>query len=274
MTFEDILFDAEGGIATVAINRPEVLNALRLQTLRELREAIHMASDDPTVGVVVLRGLGGSAFSAGGDQRELVDRIGPDTWRPTAREFIALFESIRRCPAPVIAAVQGWAIGGGNELQLFCDLTIASESSRFGQVGPKVGGMPLFVTQILSRTIGDKRAKEVFFLCDQYDARRAQQLGLVNFVVPDAQFDDELDALCQNVLDKSPTALRVLKLGVNYGQCLDEGHTDLMVELGTAYFGSDEQREGTVAFQEKRAPNFRSFRRPMAVEANDRREHL
>jgi dihydroxynaphthoic acid synthetase len=265
MSFQDILYDVNDGVATVAINRPEVLNALREETLVELAAGVHQASDDSTVGVVVIRGLGGRAFSSGGDQKHLVDQMNPDTWRPTARKFIALFESIRRCPAPVIAAVQGWAIGGGNELATFCDLTIASENSRFGQIGPKVGAMPMFITQILPRTVGDKRAKEIFFLCDQYDAQTAKELGLVNFVVPEADFDAELDALCQRILDKSPTALRVLKMGVNFGQRIDEAHTDMLIELATSFFGSPEQREGTEAYQEKRDPDFRQYRRPTAA---------
>jgi dihydroxynaphthoic acid synthetase len=267
MSFEDIVYEAADGIATVAIDRPKRLNALREQTLVELAEGVHKASDDPTVGVVVIRGLGGRAFSAGGDQKDLVDKMNPDTWRPTARKFIALFESIRRCPSPVIAAVQGWAIGGGNELATFCDLTIASASSRFGQVGPKVGAMPMFITQILPRAIGDKRAKEVFFLCEQYDAEAAKELGLVNFVVADEDFDAELDALCQKILDKSPTALRVLKMGVNFGQHIDEAHTDMLIEMATSFFGSPEQREGTEAYQEKRDPDFRKYRRPKTGEA-------
>jgi dihydroxynaphthoic acid synthetase len=262
MSFEDIRYDVDEGVATVAIDRPNRLNALREETLVELAEGVHMASDDPTVGVVVIRGLGGRAFSAGGDQKDLVDKMGPDTWRPTARKFIALFESIRRCPSPVIAAVQGWAIGGGNELATFCDLTIASESSRFGQIGPKVGAMPMFITQILPRAVGDKRAKEIFFLCEQYDAQAAKEMGMVNFVVPDDDFEGELDALCQKILDKSPTALRVLKMGVNHGQHFDEAHTDLLIEMATNFFGSPEQREGTEAYQEKRDPDFRQYRHP------------
>jgi naphthoate synthase len=269
VSFQDTTYEVSDGIATVAINRPEVLNAMRLETLIELRQGVHKASDDPAVGVVVIRGLGGRAFSAGGDQKQLVDTMNPDTWRPTAREFIALFESVRRCPVPVVAAVQGWAIGGGNELQVFCDLTIASESSRFGQIGPKVGAFPMFITQILPRTVGDKRAKEIFFLCEQYDARAAQALGLVNFVVPDADFEAELDALCQKILDKSPTALRVLKLGVNYGQHIDEAHTDMLIELANSFFGSPEQREGAVSYAEKRPPDFRQFRRPLAMSSSE-----
>jgi len=158
--------------------------------------------------------------------------------------------------------VQGWAIGGGNELHSYCDLTIATESSTFGQVGARVGSLPLYVTQILPRTVGDKRAKEILFLCNRYTAREARDIGLVNFVVPDETFDAEVKALCESILDKSPTALRFLKMGVNHGQAVDEQHVDFLIELAATYFGSDEQREGHLAYQEKRDPNFRRFRVP------------
>ena len=167
----------------------------------------------------------------------------------------------------MIAAVEGWAIGGGNELATFCDLTIASKSSRLGQIGPKVGAMPMFITQILPRAVGDKKAKEIFFLCEQYSAEEAKEMGLVNFVVPDDEFDAELGKLCQNILDKSPTALRVMKMGVNHGQHFDEAHTDLLIELATSFFGSPEQREGTEAYQEKRDPDFRQYRRPKSEQS-------
>jgi 1,4-dihydroxy-2-naphthoyl-CoA synthase len=237
---------------------------MRIETLVELTQGIHKASDDATVGVVVVRGVGGRAFSAGGDQKNLVDKMNADAWRPVARQFIALFESIRRCPVPVVAAVEGWAIGGGNELATYCDLTIATEGSTFGQVGPMVGSIPMFVTQVLPRAVGDKRAKEILFLCKRYTAKEARELGLVNFVVPNGALDKELDALCQTILDKSPTALRYLKMGVNYGQSLEESHVDFLIEMATNYFGGPEQREGTVAYQEKRDPDFRQFRRPTA----------
>jgi dihydroxynaphthoic acid synthetase len=262
MPFHDVLYEVIDGVATVAINRPSALNSMREQTIVELAQGIHQASDDRAVGVVVIRGVGGRAFSAGGDQKHLVPKMNSDSWRPVAREFLKLFEAIRRCPTPVIAAVQGWAIGGGNELATYCDLTIASESSRFGQVGPRTGSIPMFVTQTLPRAVGDKRAKEILFLCEQYDAHAAKDLGLVNFVVADADFEAEVDALCQKILEKSPTSLRILKMGVNYGQRLDESHTDMLIELSNGYFGTEEQLEGTIAFRDKREPDFRRFRRP------------
>jgi dihydroxynaphthoic acid synthetase len=264
MVLEDVAYEVQDGVATIAINRPDALNAMREQTVAELTEAVHQASDDLTVGVVVMRGAGGRAFSAGGDQKQLVPRMNADSWRPVAREFLKLFEAIRRCPTPVVAAVQGWAIGGGNELATYCDLTIASESSHFGQVGPRTGSVPMFITQTLPRAVGDKRAKEILFLCEQYDAQAAKELGLVNFVVSDEEFESELHALCQKILDKSPTSLRILKLGVNYGQRLDESHTDMLIELSNSYFGTEEQLEGTAAFREKREPDFRQYRRPVA----------
>lgn len=267
MTYNDLSYDLTEGVATVAINRPEVLNAMREQTIVELAAAVHEASDDPRTGVVVIRGVGGRAFSAGGDQKSLVDKMSADSWRPVARKFLHLFESIRRCPVPVVGAVQGWAVGGGNELATYCDLTIATEGSTFGQVGAKVGSIPLFVTQVLPRSVGDKRAKEIFFLCRRYTAKQAQELGLVNFVVPDADFETEVKSLCEEILDKSPTALRVLKMGVNYGQRIDEAHADMLIELANNYFGSDEQREGTVAYQEKREPDFRQYRRSQVTVA-------
>lgn len=263
MAFQDINYEVVDGTASIVISRPEVLNAMRFETIVELRTALLQAADDPTVGVVVISGVGGKAFSAGGDQKELVANMNPQTWRPVARAFLELFGSIRSCPVPVVAAVQGWAIGGGNELHTYCDLTLATESSTFGQVGAKVGSLPLYVTQILPRTVGDKRAKEILFLCNRYTAHEAQELGLVNFVVPDADFEAEVKALCESILDKSPTALRFLKMGVNHGQALDEQHVEFLVELAATYFGSDEQREGHLAYQEKRDPNFRKFRQAL-----------
>jgi dihydroxynaphthoic acid synthetase len=256
----DILVDRDGGTTTITINRPEVLNALRPQTIAELTEAVTAADTDPTVGVVVLRGAGERAFCVGGDQKVLVSTLDRAGWLRLAAALRDLFAAIRRCGKPVIAAVHGWCVGGGHELHCFCDLTIATSSARFGQVGARVGGAPIFNTRLLPRLVGEKRAREILFLCDTYTAEQAREIGLVNRVVPDDQLDAAVAAMCQELLAKSPTVLRALKLGVNVDDVLSDAYLPLMVDSLAGFFGSPEQREATTAYAERRQPDFTPYR--------------
>lgn len=260
MQFDDILYSADDGIARITINRPEVLNALRTQTYAELGKAFTAAAEDPTVGVIVLSGAGGRAFCVGGDVRSQLQRT-PQTGRAHLRRMRELSAVMRGCGKPVIAAVDGYCIGGGNELQVFCDLTIATTRSRFGQSGPKVGSVPIWgSTQLLPLLVGEKRAREIIYLCRQYDAQQALAMGLINCVVPPEELAAEVDRWCQELLDKSPQGLRVAKISLNsisdsLGSSFEHG-----AELLATLYGSPENREGIQAFLDKRPPNYRRFR--------------
>lgn len=259
-TYADIIFESADGIATITINRPAQLNALRSETVLELTDALRRADADAAVGVVVLRGTGRRAFCVGGDQKTLVSSLDERGWRSFAGQLRELFRTMRGIGKPVIAAVRGWCIGGGHELHCFADLTIADESARFGQVGARVGGAPIFVTQLLPRLVGEKKAREILFLCRQYTAREALEMGLINQVADDEGFDRALTELCAEVLTKSPTVLRALKLGVGTDDVIGDDVIPLMVEALASFFGSPEQREATLAFAEKREPDFMQFR--------------
>jgi naphthoate synthase len=267
--YGDILFDVADGIAKVTINRPEVRNAFRPQTLFELADAFNAARDDPSVGVVILTGAGPDAFCSGGDQKIRGDDgyMGDDE---VARQGIGRLNvldlqiQIRRMPKPVVAMVAGYAIGGGHILHLVCDLSIAADNARFGQTGPKVGSFDGgYGASLLARTIGLKRAKEVWFLCRQYDAATALSWGLVNEVVPLADLEAETVAWCRQMLSLSPIALRMLKGGLH---AADDGLAGLQQFAGDAtmlFYMSEEAQEGRNAFQEHRAPDFGRFpRRP------------
>jgi dihydroxynaphthoic acid synthetase len=261
MTFEDIVYEASGGVARITINRPEVRNALRTQSYRELTEAFRQAAEDEEVGVIVLTGRGDDAFSAGGDVRGQAERT-PEIGRRHLRTMQALGITMRGCGKPVIAAVKGYAVGGGHELHLFCDITIAAENARFGQVGPRVGSVPVWgATQMLARMVGEKKAREMMFTCRLYDAREAERMGLVNKVVPLADLDREVDAWCQELLDKSPQCLRIAKLAMNFeSDLLFPALTHAMEMLAMTY-GGPENMEGVHAFLEKRKPDFRKYRK-------------
>jgi naphthoate synthase len=267
--FNDIRYESAEGIARITICRPEVRNAFRPQTLFELAEAFTMARDDPSVGVVVLRGEGPDAFCSGGDQRIRGDDgyVGDDA---VGRQGIGrlnvldLQVQIRRLPKPVIASVAGYAIGGGHILHLVCDLTIAADNARFGQTGPRVGSFDGgYGSSLLARTIGLKRAKEVWFLCRQYDAAQALDWGLVNTVVPLADLEAETAAWCRQILTLSPIALRMLKAGFN---AADDGLAGVQQLAGDAtmlYYMTEEGQEGRNAYVERRQPDFSRFpRRP------------
>ncbi len=267
--YRDISYETADGIAKITICRPEVRNAFRPQTLAELAAAFTAARDDPEVGVVVLTGQGDLAFCSGGDQRIRGDDgyLGDDD---VARRGIGrlnvldLQVQIRRLPKPVVAMVAGYAIGGGHVLHLVCDLTIAADNARFGQTGPRVGSFDAgYGAGLLARTIGAKRAKEIWFLCRQYDAQRAYEMGLVNAVVPLDRLEAETVAWCREMLALSPLALRMLKAGFN---AADEGLAGIQQLAGDAtmlFYMSEEAQEGRDAFVERRAPDFSRFpRRP------------
>ena len=267
--WRDIRYETAEGIARITICRPEVRNAFRPQTVSELSKAFELARDDPEVGVVVLRGEGPDAFCSGGDQRIRGDDgyVGDDELarRGVGRlNVLDLQVQIRRLPKPVLASVAGYAIGGGHVLHLVCDLTVAADNARFGQTGPKVGSFDVgYGAGLLARTIGLKRAKEVWFLCRQYGAKEALDWGLVNAVVPLAELESETAAWCRRMLALSPIALRMLKAGMN---AADDGLAGVQQLAGDAtmlFYMTEEGQEGRDAYVGRRAPDFSRFpRRP------------
>jgi naphthoate synthase len=267
--YQDISYAHAEGIAKITICRPEVRNAFRPQTLFELSDAFEKAREDLDIGVIILTGQGTEAFCSGGDQRVRGEDgyIGDDDVASKGVGRLNVLDlqiQIRRLPKPVVAMVAGYAIGGGQVLQLVCDLTIAADNARFGQTGPRVGSFDAgFGAGLLARTIGVKRAKEVWFLCRQYDASRALEMGLVNAVVPLERLEAETVAWCREMLCHSPLALRMLKSGFN---AADDGLAGIQQLAGDAtllYYMSEEAREGRDAYLDKRAPDYRRFpRRP------------
>ena len=257
----DILYDKTAGVATITINRPAVLNCFRARTIQEMMEVIDDAAHDPCVGAIVVTGAGEQAFCVGGDITEMRD-LTPATGRVFLEQFTRLLWAIHDAPKPVIAAVRGYCLGGGNELNLACDLTLATTTAIFGQVGPTVGSAPVFGgTQFLPRLVGEKRAREIVFLCRRYPAEEAVRLGWINQAVPPAEFDAALKSWTDRILELSPAALRVAKASLNYESNALRGSFSLAVELLTALYGTAEFREGMGAFAEKRRPDFAQFRR-------------
>jgi len=266
MPYQDILYDKRDGIATITINRPKVLNAFRAETVEEMLEAMRDAEDDRDIGVIVLAGAGDRAFCSGGDNSARAagsEKEGGYGGRGLVGLPIEEFHSaIRDSRKPVIAKVQGYAIGGGNVLATVCDLTIASEKAVFGQVGPRVGSVdPGWGTAYLSRLVGEKRAREIWFLCRRYTAAEAFQMGLVNKVVPADQLDAEVEAWCQEILALSPTAIAIAKRSFNADSENIRGIGALGLESLALYYDTEEAKEGTNAFLEKRRPDFRAKRR-------------
>ena len=267
--FKDIAYETTEGVAKLTICRPEVRNAFRPRTLFELSRAFDAARDDPEVGVIILTGQGPDAFCSGGDQRVRGEDgyLGDDdvSRRGIGRlNVLDLQVQIRRLPKPVIAMVAGYAIGGGHVLHLVCDLTIAADNARFGQTGPRVGSFDGgYGAGLLARTIGLKRAKEIWFLCRQYDAAQALDWGLVNAVVPLDSLEAETLEWCREILALSPIALRMLKAGFN---AADDGLAGIQQLAGDAtmlFYMSEEGQEGRNAYVEKRRPDFSRFpRRP------------
>jgi naphthoate synthase len=261
--YEDIRYEkSPEGIAKVTIDRPEVRNAFRPKTVSEMSRAFADARDDAELGVVILTGAGNEAFCSGGDQRVRGHGgyVGDDG---IARlNVLDLQRQIRSLPKPVVAMVAGYAIGGGHVLHLVCDLTIAGDNARFGQTGPRVGSFDGgYGASYLARVVGQKKAREIWFLCRQYDAKQALDMGLVNTVVPVAELEAETVKWCREILQLSPMALRFLKSAFN-ADC--DGQAGLQELAGNAtllYYMTEEGREGKEAFLEKRKPNFRKFKR-------------
>jgi naphthoate synthase len=262
--FTDIRYETAEGIAKLTICRPEVRNAFRPKTLYELADAFERARDDPGIGVVVLTGEGTEAFCSGGDQRIRGEDGYVDEQGIGRLNVLDLQIQIRRLPKPVIAMVAGYAIGGGHVLHLVCDLTIAADNARFGQTGPKVGSFDGgYGAGLLARTVGRKKAAEIWFLCDQYDAQEALAMGLVNTVVPVADLEATTIEWCRKILAKSPLALRLLKAGLNADSDGLAGIQQLAGDATLLYYMTEEAQEGRNAFREKRPPEFDKFpRRP------------
>ncbi len=258
--YEDILYDTWDGIARITINRPEVRNAFRPTTVVEMLRAFEAARDDPAIGVVILTGAGTEAFCSGGDQRIRGDDGYVDPKGVGRLNVLDLQVAIRRLPKPVIAMVAGYAIGGGHVLHVVCDLTVAADNARFGQTGPRVGSFDGgYGAGLLARIVGQKKAREIWFLCEQYDAQAALDMGLVNKVVPLAKLEEETVAWCRRMLELSPLALRLLKAGFN---AADDGLAGIQQLAGDAtllYYLSEEAQEGRDAYVQKRKPNFSKF---------------
>ena len=264
LEFEDIIFEkSEEGIAKITINRPEVRNAFRPLTVREMQQALEDAREDSGIGVIILTGAGEKAFCSGGDQRIRGDAGYQDSGTGHLRLNVLDFQrQIRSCPKPVVAMVSGYAIGGGHVLHVMCDLSIAADNAVFGQTGPKVGSFDGgYGSSYLARIVGQKKAREIWFLCRQYDARQALEMGLVNTVVPLAQLEEETIQWCREMLRMSPIALRCLKAAMN-ADC--DGQAGLQELAGNAtmlFYMSEEGQEGRNAYLEKRPPDFSRFTR-------------
>jgi naphthoate synthase len=262
-TYTDIKLDkTSDGIARITINRPEVRNAFRPLTVRELLDAFDVAHEDPDVGVIILTGEGDKAFCSGGDQkvRGHAGYVGSDG--VPRLNVLDLQKKIRSIPKPVIAMVAGYAIGGGHVLHVVCDLTIAADNARFGQTGPKVGSFDGGLgSSYLARIVGQKKAREIWFLCRQYDAAQALEMGLVNAVVPLAELESETLKWAREILQHSPLALRCLKAALNADCDGQIGLLDLAGNATLLYYMSEEAKEGKNAFVEKRKPDFRKFPR-------------
>ena len=261
-TYEDILYEKSDGIAKITINRPDVRNAFRPLTVREMIEAFDDAREDPGIGVVILTGAGEEAFCSGGDQRVrgAAGYVGDD--QVPRLNVLDLQKRIRALPKPVVAMVAGFAIGGGHVLHVVCDLTIAAENARFGQTGPKVGSFDGgFGAAYLARMVGQKRAREIWFLCRQYDAKEALSMGLVNAVVPLERLEEETVSWCREMLAMSPMALRCLKAALNADCDGQAGLQELAGNTTLLYYMSEEAQEGRNAYLERRQPDFSKFRR-------------
>src|SRR6267142_3104379 len=259
-TFTDILYEKAEGIAKIIINRPDVRNAFRPLTVREMIHAFEDVREDPEIGVAILTGAGTEAFCSGGDQRVrgTAGYVGDD--QVPRLNVLDLQKQIRSLPKPVVAMVAGYAIGGGHVLHVVCDLTIAADNARFGQTGPRVGSFDGGLgSAYLASIVGQKKAREIWFLCEQYDAQQALDMGLVNKVVPLADLEKETVAWCRKMLELSPLALRMLKAGLN---AVDDGLAGIQQLAGDAtllYYMSEEAQEGRDAYVQKRKPDFSKF---------------
>jgi naphthoate synthase len=262
-TFKDIRYErTEDGIAKITINRPEVRNAFRPQTVSELKEAFDLARDDADIGVIILTGEGKDAFCSGGDQRTRGKAGYVDSKGVPRLNILDVQKQIRSMPKPVVAMVAGYAIGGGHVLHVVCDLTIAADNARFGQTGPRVGSFDGGLgSSYLSRIVGQKKAREIWFLCRQYDAKQALEMGLVNTVVPLDQLEAETLKWCREMLALSPMALRCLKRAMNADCDGQIGLLDFAGDATLLFYMSEEAQEGRNAYVEKRKPEFKKFPR-------------
>jgi naphthoate synthase len=268
-TFTDVIYEVAEGMAKITINRPQVRNAFRPETLHELQEAFNIARDDEAVGVIIFTGAGSEAFCSGGDINVRGDDgyIGSDALGKKGIGRLNVLDlqiQIRRLPKPVVAMVAGWAVGGGHVLHVVCDLTIAATNAKFGQTGPMVGSFDGgYGAGLLAAHIGQKKAREIWFLCRQYDAAEALEMGLVNTVVAVEELEAETVSWCREMLRHSPMALRLLKAGLN---AADDGLAGVQQLAGDAtllFYLTEEGQEGRDAYKEKRDPNFNKFpRRP------------
>ena len=258
--YKDILFQQYNGIAKISINRPHKHNAFTPLTVQEMSEAMELARQDTSIGVIILTGEGGKAFCSGGDQSVRGDGgyVGED-YVPRLN-VLDLQRQIRTIPKPVVAMVAGWAIGGGHVLHVICDLSIAAENARFGQTGPNVGSFDGgFGASYLARVVGQKKAREIWFLCDQYDAQDALQMGLVNKVVPLEELENTTVQWCKTMQKRSPLALRMIKRCLNAELDGQHGLMQLAGDATLMYYLMEEAQEGKKAFLEKREPNFQQF---------------
>ena len=256
--FTDILYEKKPGIARVTINRPDALNAFTTHTTKELAQAFEEACFDGRIGVVVLTGAGHRAFCVGGDAKEAESGYRSEL----ARYLHQVHTYIREMPKPVIAAVNGLAIGGGQVLQQLCDLSIASETARFGQAGPMVGSFDAaYGAAYLTRLVGEKRAREIWYLCRQYNAKEALEMGLINAVVPPDKLEAEVDKWCLEILEKSPGAIRGVKAALNMMSAEIRGLEVLVSDYLWKYFATDEAKHWKQCFWEKKKPDWQRFRR-------------
>jgi naphthoate synthase len=259
--YQDIRYELAEGIAKITIDRPEVRNAFRPETLIEISEALERAREDSEVGVIVLTGEGPLAFCSGGDQRVRGDTGYVAGGAQVGRFHVTdLHVQMRRTPKPIVAMVAGYAIGGGHVLHVVCDLTIAADNARFGQTGPKVGSFDGgYGASLLAAQVGQKKAKEIWFLCRQYGAEEALEMGLVNTVVPLERLEEETVAWCREMLQLSPFALRLLKASFNASEDGMAGVQQLAHDANLLFYASEEAREGREAYKEKRRPDFGKF---------------
>jgi naphthoate synthase len=259
--YQDIRYELADGIAKITIDRPDVRNAFRPETLIEISDALERAREDTSVGVIILTGEGPLAFCSGGDQRVRGDTGYVASGADVGRFHVTdLHVQMRRLPKPIVAMVAGYAIGGGHVLHVVCDLTIAADNARFGQTGPKVGSFDGgFGAGLLANLVGPKKAKEIWFLCRQYDADEALDMGLVNRVVPLEELEEETVAWCREMLALSPFSLRLLKASFNAAEDGLSGIQQLAHDANLLFYGSEEAQEGRDAYREKRQPDFAKF---------------
>ncbi len=260
--YTDIKYHKGEGIARITINRPDVRNAFRPLTVKEMQDALKDAWEDPQIGVIILTGEGDKAFCSGGDQKIRGESGYTDESGVNRLNVLEFQRQIRTCPKPIIAMVAGYAIGGGHVLHLLCDLTIAADNAVFGQTGPKVGSFDGgYGSAYMARIVGQKKAREIWFLCRQYNAQQALDMGLVNTVVPLARLEEETIQWCREILANSPTALRCLKAALNADCDGQAGLQELAGNTTMLYYMTAEAQEGRDAFKEKRKPDFSKFPR-------------